>query len=216
MRRYDILWSVNDRKRIVNLDYNQAGVVGVKERKLLLLGLLLSQSLHGYQINDVILNNLSGFVEMKRSTVYSTLDNLCASGHVQMNIEQVGNRPPRKVYTVTDKGQRLFDKLLRELLFTVDGFAMPFDTALLFLDTLPQGQWAEWLRQRKRALDEAIRTFESTPSHAFSPSVQLGLSHRRHMMEAERDWLEKQIHALDKAAVPDPASRSGEHLDKDS
>ena len=133
-----------------------------------------------------------------------------------MSVEQAGNRPVRKVYTVTDKGQRLFNKLLGELVLTVDGFAMPFETALLFLDTLPQDQWTEWLCQREQALDAAIRVFESTPSHAFSPGIQLGISHRHHMMEAERDWLKTQIQVLNTTSFQDPTSRPGEYWDKDS
>ncbi len=188
----------------------------MKDRKLLLLGLLLSQSLYGYQINDVILNNLSGFVETKRSTVYSTLDSLCASGHVYMSVEQVGNRPARKVYTVTDKGRRLFDKLLHELLVKIEGFSMPFDTALLFLDTFPRDQWEAWLRQRQHALEQAIRIFRTTPSHDFSHSVRLGLSHRLHMMESERHWLEEQIHALEAHPEPDSSPSVSEYPSKNS
>ena len=188
----------------------------MKDRKLLLLGLLLSQSLYGYQINDVILNNLSGFVETKRSTVYSTLDSLCASGHVYMSVEQVGNRPARKVYTVTDKGRRLFDKLLHELLVKIDGFSMPFDTALLFLDTFPRDQWEAWLRQRQQALEQAIQIFQTTPSHAFSHSIRLGLSHRLHMMESERHWLEEQIHTLEAHPEPDSSPSVSEYPSKNS
>lgn len=178
----------------------------MKERKLLLLGLLLSQSLYGYQINDFIVNNLSGFVETKRSTVYSTLDSLCSTGHVHMVVEQVGNRPVRKVYTLTEKGRHLFNKLLKEFLVKLEGFAMPFETSLLYLDTLPPHEWADWLNKRKQILDQTVLVFQATPSHAFSTSINLALSHRLCMMQAEQQWLAEQIENLNTSPTHSPSS----------
>lgn len=161
----------------------------MEERKLLLLGLLLSQSQHGYQINDFIEKNLSGFVDMKRSTAYSTLDNLCESGHVQMQMEQVGNRPARKVYTLTDDGRGLFDELLREYLVKLEGFEMPVETALLYIDSMEEPERREWLAKRVGALDVSIATLSATPAHGFGVGVDLAIHHRLHMMQAEREWL---------------------------
>ncbi len=161
----------------------------MEERKLLLLGLLLSQSQHGYQINDFIEKNLSGFVGMKRSTAYSTLDNLCESGHVRMELEQVGNRPARKVYTLTDEGRRLFDQLLREYLVKLEGFEMPVEIALMYIDSLEETERVGWLSKRLAAIDAAIAALAATPPHGFGVGVDLAIGHRLHMMRAEREWL---------------------------
>jgi DNA-binding PadR family transcriptional regulator len=75
------------------------------ERALLLLGVLMTQSQHGYQINDFIENRLCRIADMKKATAYAQLDRLHGGGMVDIEIEQVGNRPPRKVYTITDAGR---------------------------------------------------------------------------------------------------------------
>jgi len=168
----------------------------VKERKLLLLGLLLTQSQHGYQINEFIEKNLSGFVEMKRSTAYSTLDRLCDSGHVHMEVEQVGNRPSRKVYTLTDEGRELFDKLLREYLVKLDGFAMPIETALVYVDAMESEERLKWLEKRKVTLDMAVNMLGAAPSHGFGVGVDMAISHRLCMMTAEQTWLSDQIQRM--------------------
>ncbi|HET8628279.1 MAG TPA: PadR family transcriptional regulator, partial [Thermomicrobiales bacterium] len=78
---------------------------GWDERALLLLGVLMTQSQHGYQINDFIERTLCNVTAMKKPTAYLILDRLAAAGHVSVRSEQQGNRPPRKVYTVTDSGR---------------------------------------------------------------------------------------------------------------
>lgn len=47
--------------------------ISLKHRSLILLGLLMGQSQHGYQINEFIEKNLSVVTDMKKSTAYATL-----------------------------------------------------------------------------------------------------------------------------------------------
>ena len=86
------------------------------ERALLLLGALMIQSQHGYQLNDFI--ERCRVAVMKKPTAYAILDRLAGAGHISVNVEQEGNRPPRKVYTITQSGQALFYDLLRANLRT--------------------------------------------------------------------------------------------------
>lgn len=168
----------------------------MKERKLLLLGLLLAHSRHGYQINDIIEKNLSECVNVKRSTAYSTLDGLCSSGHVRMESEQVGNRPPRKVYTLTPSGRRLFDRLLREYLTSLEGFSMPVETALIYLDVLDEEERLRCLERRRQKLQGAIAALEAAPSHGHGKGIDMAISHRLTLMRAELDWLSAQEERL--------------------
>lgn len=165
----------------------------MKERKLLLLGLLLTQSRHGYQINDFIEKNLAACIEIKRSTAYSTLDNLCAAGYVHMDVEQNGNRPPRKVYTLTAKGRKLFDRLLKESLTKLEGHTTPFETALLYIDAVQPHERLTLLERRKELLGQAISELESVPSHGEGSGVNFSISHRLYVMRAELEWLTMEI-----------------------
>ncbi|GAF07814.1 PadR family transcriptional regulator [Paenibacillus pini] len=58
------------------------------ERELLVLGLLMAQSQHGYQINDFIERNLGQVSDMKKATAYSILKRLDKAGYVDVSVEQ--------------------------------------------------------------------------------------------------------------------------------
>ena len=76
----------------------------MEQRSLILLGLLMGQSQHGYQINEFIERNLSTVTDMKKPTAYATLDKLSQNGYIDIQLEQEGNRPTRKVYSINDSG----------------------------------------------------------------------------------------------------------------
>lgn len=80
----------------------------MEHRSLILLGLLMGQSQHGYQINEFIERNLSAVTDMKKPTAYATLDKLHQQGYIDIQLEQEGNRPTRKVYSINDKGREYF------------------------------------------------------------------------------------------------------------
>ena len=48
------------------------------EKKLLLLGLLRSQEMHGYQLNEFIENSLPTCIEIKKPTAYYILNKMLA------------------------------------------------------------------------------------------------------------------------------------------
>src|SRR5690625_1391587 len=94
----------------------RGGIRTLDERHLLLLGLLMAQSQHGYSINEFIEKNLGRVSGMKRATAYALLDRLESQGFVEMTTETIGNYPPRKVYSITPDGRDAFLELLQNLL----------------------------------------------------------------------------------------------------
>ena len=106
-------------------------------RALNLLGLLMAQSQHGYQINEFIEQNLSMITNMKKPTAYATLDKLSKQGYIEVKTEQEGNRPPRKVYSINESGQQYFFDLLNKNLSSADLVNYQGDIGLMFIDHLP-------------------------------------------------------------------------------
>lgn len=160
------------------------------ERSLLLLGMLRSQSQHGYQINEFIEKNLYRVIDIKRSTAYSILDRLSAAGLVDVTVEQEGNRPPRKVYTITESGEAKFHELLLENLIQSEGVSSPYDIGLMFLDALTTEEALNCIDNRLEKLQQWIAMYESAPKHGFGVGVDLAVDHRLMLVRAERDWLE--------------------------
>ena len=173
------------------------------ERELLLLGMLKAQSQHGYQINEFIERNLSQVTDMKKATGYAVLDRLGRDGYVSVESDQVGNRPPRKVYSITPAGEARFLELVRANLKTADRIAFAGDIGLMFLDELPLSEVLECLKQRLEELRQRVSLYEQAPPHGHVLGVDLALNHVLHLLRADRDWLEHTIETLPRG---DPAA----------
>jgi len=63
------------------------------EKKLLLLGLLLSHGMHGYQLNENLQHNPGTPNTLKKSNAYKLLNDMEKDGWVTHIQEQEGNRP---------------------------------------------------------------------------------------------------------------------------
>lgn len=167
------------------------------ERALLLLGVLMTQSQHGYQINDFIENRLCRVADMKKATAYAQLDRLHAGGMVDIAVEQVGNRPPRKVFTITDAGRELFHRLLAANLAAIEIPTYAGDIGLMFINHLPRAEAIAALRQRLAQLDALIADQPMPPPHSGKLNLDLAVDHVLALRRADRDWLARTVDRLE-------------------
>lgn len=174
------------------------------ERALLLLGLLRSESQHGYRLNDFIDRNLCRVTDMKRPTAYYILDRLADAGLVQIRTEQEGNRPPRKVYGLTPAGEQQFLRLLRENLSQAHRTVFAGDIGLMLLDHLPRREVIDALRRRLAGVGERLRELEATPRHGGA-GINLAVEHGIMHLQSEQAWLESVVERL----AVEPAAAAG-------
>jgi DNA-binding PadR family transcriptional regulator len=159
------------------------------ERALLLLGILMMQSQHGYQINEFIERNLCNVTDMKKPTAYATLDRLSRAGYIETQVEQVGNRPPRRVYAITPSGEQHFHELLRQNLGQADKLILAGGIGLMFLDHLPPAERLDYLRQRLADLDQQVALYSQAPPHRHQMGVDLAINRQLTLLRADHAWL---------------------------
>lgn len=160
------------------------------ERTMLLLGLLMAQSQHGYQINEFIERNLSTVTSMKKSTAYAVLDRMAAASYVSVRTEQEGNRPLRKVYSITPTGEQHFLSLLRKSLATED-LGVLGNISFMFLDYLSRDETVALLELRLQSIDAELAQRRSVPPHGFGHAVDLALERQMTFLEAESQWIRR-------------------------
>lgn len=153
------------------------------ERALLILGVLKTQSGHGYFINDVIQRQVGNLVNLKRPTVYALLDRLSSHGMISITLEQHGNRPLRKVYHLTEAGHALFEHLLDAELATMG------EVGVLFLDQVEPETAINALSQCLNVIEDSLSSMNDDDISDESFAIELVQSRRRAILAAERDWL---------------------------
>jgi DNA-binding PadR family transcriptional regulator len=176
------------------------------ERTLLLLGMLRVESQHGYQLNEFIEHNLGRVTDMKKPTAYALLDRLEQSGAIISRLEQEGNRPPRKVYTIAEQGERLFRSLLSETLAAAEPYVIAGDVGLMFLDALPLPEALVLLERRLQAVREQIAEIDRVPVHKMGIGIDLAIEHQAVLLRADETWLVRLIQRL---SIPQDATTSG-------
>jgi DNA-binding PadR family transcriptional regulator len=164
------------------------------DAKLLLLGLLRQQNMHGYQLYEFIDRDLPVCTDLKKPTAYYLLNKMAEEALITEDHVQEGNRPPRRVYSLTDKGEAEYQRLLRLNLADYSPAYFGGDAGLAFMDTLDLPEASSLLEQRRSALAKELASLIEVPVHGGS--LQLVIDHRIHHLRSELDWLDALLENL--------------------
>lgn len=164
-------------------------------RRLLLLGLLRREDMHGYRLNEFIERNLAFCTDIKKPTAYYLLDKLAEEGQLaELDEASDEGRPPRKTYSITEQGRQAFRELLRETLRSYEPVTFPIDMGIAFLDELPRDEALALLEERRRGVAEHLEEVRAAPEH--SGSLHLVIEHHIQYLEAELSWLQSVMDRL--------------------
>ena len=157
------------------------------EKKLLLLGLLLSHGMHGYQLNEMLQHSPGTPITLKKSNAYKLLSDMEKDGWVTHTQEQDGNRPPRRVYSVSEDGKAAFYRLLRENLSSQPSPDFPGVVGLDFLYLLPLEEAAGLLETRLKLVKEKFQQLDDIDIEMRQSHLSTEYLHNYYANEVE--WL---------------------------
>lgn len=167
----------------------------VKDKRLLLLGILSAHSLHGYELNE-LLKSPSTAIRIGKANAYQILAKLEKDGLVAGREERVAKRPPRTIYTVTEAGRAEFMRLLQERLAEFQSIEYPDGISLNFMNVLPPETVVPLLEQRASRLAARCATLAG-----FSDDIRAshpGLDFLVRVSELEQSFLQELIEKLSK------------------
>jgi len=161
------------------------------EKILFLLGLIRNADMYGYHLIDLAESHFNLIVSITKPTVYRLLDKMTADGWITYREEQVGNRPPRKIYSITPAGEEMFRVLLRRSLaeYHPTEYASPVNLA--FLPALPAEEVLSLLEGRREQLQVLLRKLNEGEKHQHG--FHLVFKHQRRYFEAELSLTEEVI-----------------------
>lgn len=159
------------------------------ENKLLILGLLLSHEMHGYQLFELLKQNPATPISLKKPNTYKLLGDMEEDGWVAHVTEQEGNRPPRQVYSVTEKGEKAFQQLLRENLSSHPSPEFPGLVGLDFIHLLPAADAASLLETRLKLVRSKFEELDQMDPEVRQTHLSAEYLHKFYRNEIE--WLSK-------------------------
>ncbi|WP_238454755.1 PadR family transcriptional regulator, partial [Micromonospora sp. ATA51] len=112
------------------------------------------QPVHGYDVRRELLSwSADKWANIQPGSIYHALRKLTEEGLLRaVATEQVGGRPARTTYEITEKGADEFETLLRGLWWQLQEPIDPFTAAFSFLPALPREEAAAALRNRAMLL----------------------------------------------------------------
>ena len=178
-------------------DYNHLVLDLYMEKKLLILGLLLSHEMHGYQLNDLLKQGPGNPISLKKSNAYRLLSTMEKDGWVTYVEEQAGNRPLRRIYAVTETGKSAFFKLLRKNIATHINPEFPSLVGLDFLYLLPTDEVIRLLKNRLETINDKYQQFTEIPEDIREnhPAIE----YLYNFYAYETNWLTEYINRLEES-----------------
>jgi len=141
--------------------------------RMMILGLVQwMQPVHGYDVRRELLSwSADKWANVQPGSIYHALRKLADEQLLRtVATEQVGARPARTTYEITEKGSAEFQALLRSNWWTLATPPDPFLAAFSFLPALPRDEAVAALRSRAVQLGAAIKHLQSAGSSDWSRS----------------------------------------------
>jgi DNA-binding PadR family transcriptional regulator len=176
--------------------------------RLLILGVLRQQPRHGYEVRQTLeLWNAEQWANVAYGSIYFALKKMAEEHLVEeTGTDQVGNRPARTVYAITEEGQSEFDRLLREYWWEPKPTINPFQVALTFMDQLPREYLLVALGRRADGLRTFLQTFDPAIEQKIKHGAPRHVAHNLRLValqiETELRWIEQTIGMIERGELP--------------
>jgi DNA-binding PadR family transcriptional regulator len=169
--------------------------------ELAILGLLAEGPKHGYQIEqDIEQRGMRDWTEIGFSSIYYILNKLEAAGWLESRKESEGDRPTRKVYTLTPTGWGALHQAVEQRLSAPHPPASDFTLALANLPALTPQETLACLQTYRAAqikrLENLHFKWDFSRQSGMAPHVNLLFSYSQALIQTEIDWVTQAIQTL--------------------
>ena len=169
------------------------------ENELLFLGLLKEGPKHGYEIKRLIEEELLPFVGLKIKSIYYPLKKMEKLGLIRKDVGREGKWPEKFVYSLTPKGDKIFDHLITESFISIERPYFNIDLSLYFLHYVDKKMAKRQLRGRVLFLKRIRRELSDLKNNPASKHKHLHiiLDHDLDLVDAEIKSIGRLVGVLD-------------------
>ena len=161
-----------------------------------LLGLLLSEPKHGYELFQEFSRELGRVWQVGQSQLYAQLRQLEEAGLVSVRVEEQPSRPARKIYQLTPLGRTAFEDWVRQPTPYLRRIRVEFLARLYFFRRLGLDGLDALVARQKAVCRDQIARFDQLMAGTNEPFARLVLEFRRGQLEAVIRWLDSCLELL--------------------
>ena len=161
-----------------------------------LLGLLMTEPKHGYELHQEFNQNLGRVWEIGLSQLYAQLKLLEEADLLDVQTEPQPNRPPRKVYSLTTEGREAFLDWVRRPTPYLRHIRVEFLARLYFYQKLSLPGLDQLVAEQKEVCLTQVERFERLAGETDDQYRRLVLEFRRGQLVAVIQWLERCLEIL--------------------
>ena len=162
---------------------------------LIVLGMLKKQALSAYDLQKLVeYRNISKWVKISTQSIYKKALQLEEKGLITAEIVKEGKMPEKAVYTLTEKGEREFERLMMDISAQPIRLFLDFNAVIVNLDSLPPEAQAGCISQIEKNINELTENLkENYHQKEDAPEVpETGMAVLRQQMvlaQALEGWI---------------------------
>lgn len=128
---------------------------------LIVLGMLKKESMGAYDIQkQVEYRQISKWVKISTPSIYKKVIQLEEKGFITSHIEKEGKMPEKSVYSLTEAGEREFERLMTDISCSPVNIFLDFNAVIVNLDSVPDNRKAEYIGNIENSIRGLMITIE--------------------------------------------------------
>ncbi|MBC7234708.1 MAG: DUF1957 domain-containing protein [Chloroflexi bacterium] len=173
--------------------------------RVMILGLLAGQDLHGYQLRRAVNQPpYATWVAASRERILETLGEMVGEGLLAVGEEELAEgRPARLLYMLTDAGREMLSRAIRAALAGDEALAP--ELAAFLLQVLPRHQIRELLQERVDSLRQELEQAELDAAQSTFPALRIFANRRTLRLRGELEWAEALAQGVEEGLLGRPA-----------
>ncbi len=124
-----------------------AGYSTTMTKEVLLLGLLKKKPMYGYEIKQLVDEELTNFAPISSGSLYHNLKTLEKRGLVTKQVVKDSALPEKQIFHITDDGIETFERLIRANVTNFERPSLSLDVSLYFLEEADTDKLLDHLRE---------------------------------------------------------------------
>lgn len=130
---------------------------------LILLSFLRQRPMHGYEIQQLIqASRMDLWTNILSGSIYYALNKMESDGLIEATAEERTGARLRKIYSITDEGEKLFQQMIRETLtLPPHTVKSDFSLGLVWIEDIPKEEAVELLEQNLKQVEESLAQWRS-------------------------------------------------------